>query len=98
MNSRRSVSLISAYSNRTVGWCWLPLAWYLASICRASSARSFEISQRGDSGIHQMKMIWMSDGAPWMIVGILHDHSDEMCLVPNDSHVLTMAPRFHRQL
>jgi len=37
----------------------------------------------------KMKASWMTEGAPWTMVGILHDQVVGILLVPNVSQVLT---------
>ena len=46
----------------------------------------------------KMKQNWMIEGTPWPMVGILHAQSLLMYFVPKLNQVLTMDPRFQRQL
>ena len=69
-----------------------PLAWYLVIIARASSSRSFEISQRGDSTMTKHVTIWMILERAWRSDGIRQAHEFEIRKVPYVVHAATIAP------
>src|SRR5690242_8668181 len=50
------------------------------------------------SGIHQMKVSWITEKTPWMSVGTLQDQELGMCCVPKANQPQIRAPRFHKQL
>jgi len=48
--------------------------------------------------MNQMNMSWMTEGRPWMRVGVLQAQLLGMYWVPNEIQEHRRAPTFHRQL
>src|SRR3569833_2452815 len=67
-------------------------------MAKASSSRSLESSQRGDSGTNQMNVSCSKDGVAWTRDGMRHDHSSGREKVPSVTPAAMMAPAYQDSL
>lgn len=91
-------STISRYCSCTMALSGLPSPWYFAKMARASSARSWAISQRGDSGKKRIMTMTTAGSAHCRMVGMRQAHAlSKLRLVPYVVHPARMLP-IHQKL